>query len=715
MNEKSNLEQNSAHLSKSSTNFWANVVRNLKVFFALPKWLKIFLCVLSAVAVSGVIASFALMSWAKDNAQHGDFVLNGVDKAVQARLDSGFAYDGRLYFEKLDVLLRSKVIAYIDITEISWVLPIDKNAVSEIKSQNRHIKFISSQNLSEFSGQKLGVVEYKMDFSPLVWTILRYFAWIVVVIVGVCVFYNSFKIYPWRVAPATITRKDCVFLGFIFALCAGICAFTFWLGFPGFHNVSDIYLNIDLNKSNFAPVFISYVLELLYLLFGRHLYYLFLFNLVPFYLGIFFLIAGFYLRFKNPFALMVIFPTFIGNIYFENFIQHYSFSLSMLLFCLWALLLFIVLVPLDSSKTQKIIAKILWILLFVLMLFAILWRHNAIFSVFPAFFVIVYLFLKNRNLDSKTFIKNYIALTFLSAILCVFVTIFIPKILTKDESYPENHTLLHQIAGACAPANDNSCFKDKWYKEGKSFDDVKAFYEKYPLIADTILFGDEAVFKAGQKLDGLKTQWTKSILKHPINYVKHEFRFIKGMWIDKTWIWRFSAKEIQDRGHLQRTVQNAKGFPQNEQKVTFTPLKEKIYSFFYKYRIEIPHIISVCISAFVMIICGWFLWRKKYHSLITIFAFSAGFAGFWSAFFIALFIPIPVARYMSPVFAISIVALLGFVAFVLDYSSNKKTAFDSNNKALYQIKYIFAIILHIIKELKCVAEKAKFIMQKLRL
>ena len=72
-------------------------------------------------------------------------------------------------------MLRSKVIAYIDIRDISWVSPIEKNAVSELKSQNRHIKFSTSQNLSEFNGQKLGVVEYKMDFSPLLKTIVKYY------------------------------------------------------------------------------------------------------------------------------------------------------------------------------------------------------------------------------------------------------------------------------------------------------------------------------------------------------------------------------------------------------------------------------------------------------------------------------------------------------------------------------------------------------------
>lgn len=111
-----------------------------KELMALSKGFKIFFAVLSVVAVAGLLSTFALQSWAKDKIQHGEFVLNGTDKSWQERLESGFAYDSRLYFERADFLLRSKVIAYIDIRDISWVSPINKNAIIELKSGNRHIK-----------------------------------------------------------------------------------------------------------------------------------------------------------------------------------------------------------------------------------------------------------------------------------------------------------------------------------------------------------------------------------------------------------------------------------------------------------------------------------------------------------------------------------------------------------------------------------------------
>ena len=576
-----------------NANFWANVganLSNLKALFAPPKWLKVFLGFVSVICVIGIIVAFALNIATKDKVYNANLTLHEQKIALdneRNEINGEFSYTARIAFSSLAPLLRSSSISNVRVIKYAWDNAVDFNAFKGLTHSKRNVFFNSTQDLGALGLESLGIVEYRVDFSPLAWEILKYFVYIMIFVAWFIILWNSFKIYTWQVTPTHITRKDYAFLGFAFALCASICAFTFWLGFPGFHNISDIYINIALEKSNFAPVFISYILQVLYFLFGRHLYYLFLFNLIPFYLGIFFLIAGFYLRSKNPFALFLIFPTFIGNFYFENFIQHYSFSLSMLLFCLWALLLFIVLVPLDSSKTQKTISKILWIFLFMLMFFAILWRHNAIFSVFPAFFVIIYLWLQNHGLDSKTFIKRYIALTFLSAILCVIVTIFIPKILATHESYPENHTLLHQIAGACVPANDSSCFKDEWYYPHKSFSDVKALYEKYPLNADPMNvawgYDDERPFKH-EKLQGLKTQWIKSIAKHPLNFLAHEVRFFKAMWFQNP-AWMFDTKKMQEKAKHEWYISVVSDFKESQRSIAFTPLQEKIYSFLFHHTI----------------------------------------------------------------------------------------------------------------------------------
>ncbi len=177
--------------STQSSNFWAN----LRQILVLPKWAKVFLVALSGVAVAGLIAAFGLKAWAADKVDSGEIVLKGIDRGAQARLDSGFAYDSRLYFQRLDFLLRSKVIAYIDIQGISWAEGVDKNAVTNISSHNRWVKFTTTQDLLSqgFNEKNLGKVEYKMDFSPFVKTILKYYALIFALFI-ICIFgFNTTK------------------------------------------------------------------------------------------------------------------------------------------------------------------------------------------------------------------------------------------------------------------------------------------------------------------------------------------------------------------------------------------------------------------------------------------------------------------------------------------------------------------------------------------
>ena len=194
--------------SKGNSSNLANFGSNLKAIFALPKWAKIFLVALTALAAVGLGAAFSLKIWASDKIEVGEIVLKGIDRGEQTRIlraenvaeqdikaflqgaqnsvvPSKFAYQNRLYFQRLDFLLRSKVIAYIDIQGISWASGVDKNAVSDISSHNRWVKFATTQDLISqgFNEKNLGKVEYKMDFSPFVETIVKYYAIFLVLLI----------------------------------------------------------------------------------------------------------------------------------------------------------------------------------------------------------------------------------------------------------------------------------------------------------------------------------------------------------------------------------------------------------------------------------------------------------------------------------------------------------------------------------------------------
>ena len=103
-------------------------------------------------------------------------------------------------------------------------------------------------------------------------------------------------------------------------LCFCVGAFTFWLGFPGFIIDTDTFRVLGFVLEDFGPPMNTPFIWLITLIFGKHTFYLFLLNNITLYLGIWFLIAGFYLRFRSVFALALILIAFIGNIYLGNFI-----------------------------------------------------------------------------------------------------------------------------------------------------------------------------------------------------------------------------------------------------------------------------------------------------------------------------------------------------------------------------------------------------------
>ena len=199
--------------------------------------------------------------------------------------------------------------------------------------------------------------------------------------------------------------KNCVFLTFAFILCAGICGFSFWLGFPGYIYDTDTFRVLDFVLEDFGPPMNTLFIWLITLIFGKHTFYLFLLNLITLYLGIYFLIMGFYLRYKSIFSLALLLIAFIGNIYLSNFISMNYVLMANFIFCAYSGILLLILA---GERIAKKIRIVLWILIFALLFLGLLWRHNAIFSAFPAFFIIIYLWLRNRGLDSKVFAKKFV-------------------------------------------------------------------------------------------------------------------------------------------------------------------------------------------------------------------------------------------------------------------------------------------------------------------
>lgn len=572
---------------------------------------------------------------------------------------------------------------FVEITprKVEWsdgVRGLHLGGIERIVQDSKDSRFVSITLDSPLQiGQELGVLSYE---SKILSNVLKYpvkrLVLLLVMGVGLWVllvpcakWFSAFEAKYPRISQASLlpplSLKDRIFLGLSGLLILALFVFQFWLGFPGYHIIGDTYNSIGLAKDNSHPVFIAYVMQFLYFLFGKHLYYLFLFNLVPFYAGLLFLVWGFYLRFRNTFALLLLFPLFVGNIYFQNFIEYHSFALPMLLFCGYAMVLFTLLVPLSGVR-----AKVMWWAIGIVFFFAILWRHNAIFSVYPVSFVLVYMWLCNRGFEARAFVKKYMQGIVACALLCLCVVIIVPRALTIGGAYPANHPFLHQMAGACVPADDSSCFKDEWYYPHKGWEDIKALYKKYPLNADpfNVFWGydDERPIPYG-KIDGLYSQWVKSLMKHPLNFAKHELRFIEAMWIQNPG-WIFDSKTLQNKAWHPWHKQLVSDFPESERSVVMSPLREQIYSTLFTHKILFNHAWGVALSFGAMLLSFVLLMMKRGGSVlvrqILFFSFSVGFAGFFSALFYALFTPVAEPRYMSPILPLGIIGVIGLIACV---------------------------------------------------
>lgn len=154
-------------------------MKDLSRIFAMPKWAKVCLVALSGVAIVLLVAVYGLQKWADNKIESAQITFSKIDKAKSANLENGYVYEAKVHFKRLEFLLRSSTISRIDLEKVAWESGIDLNAIRSVESQKRRLFFTTTQNLALDSGANLGIMSYKMDFSPLPTAIILYYLWIV--------------------------------------------------------------------------------------------------------------------------------------------------------------------------------------------------------------------------------------------------------------------------------------------------------------------------------------------------------------------------------------------------------------------------------------------------------------------------------------------------------------------------------------------------------
>ena len=170
-------------------------MKNIGEIFRLPKWAKISLVALSGVAIALLVATFALQSWADSQVESANLTFSKVDKAKSAELESGYAYEARVHFPRLDFLLRSRTISHIDLEKVAWVSSVDSSAIQSVETHNRRLNFTTTQQLNLDSSANLGTMSYKMDFSPLMGAIVKYSLALIFIFLSAILLHRFINLY----------------------------------------------------------------------------------------------------------------------------------------------------------------------------------------------------------------------------------------------------------------------------------------------------------------------------------------------------------------------------------------------------------------------------------------------------------------------------------------------------------------------------------------
>lgn len=135
-----------------------------------PKWAKISLVILSIIASVGVISAIALNLAHKNKIYTANISLHDKNDIIYTT-----EYTARIHFQSLKPLLRSKHISTVSVRKFLWSENIKSADFSSISHSGQSIYHIRTTQDLVALGDSLGQVEYEIDFTPLSFSILKYY------------------------------------------------------------------------------------------------------------------------------------------------------------------------------------------------------------------------------------------------------------------------------------------------------------------------------------------------------------------------------------------------------------------------------------------------------------------------------------------------------------------------------------------------------------
>ena len=556
--------------------------------------------------------------------------------------------------------------------ECKYIKVEQENNYLYIKNNSFVVLTLDTKNINDINIE----CEYTLKLNNIVFIIIL-ISIIPLVITYFIYMYRLYKNYKTNeivienYKKIVIKKSDYVFILILSIICLAQFCFFFWFYFPGYFQNSDI-INVMTNAvygnyNNANPVIIQIMLHILYTLFGYKTFYLFLINLILFFVGLYSIILCCYMKFKNKLILLLLLLPFISAFHFTNIGHYKDYTGTLFLWMSYSLIFFII-----NIKLDKKLKYIIFFLSLISLLFGLLFRHNYIVMVYTIFVLFTYNILKKLR-NTKLYIFYFANFMILFAFLLILVVKIVPIIFIKnraDISINPTGIYLIQIAACSVPNNDDSLIPKGWYEAGKSFDDVKIVYNQDNLNADNFATHWKNRIRPFRlnNLAGLKHVWIKYILKYPKNYIKHFFYFFKGecsLYIKPAKIETLLSKNIFLEYEINSKFDN-KG-------ITFDNFKSKLYESLFLI-LKPTYIKNYIIMSYLLFIISLllFLFKPYFRNNILLFTICVSLSAINTHLFISLFSPILTYRYIHPVFPISIIALISFITFIYDRGGFKK-------------------------------------------
>ncbi|MEI0478020.1 hypothetical protein [Brachyspira pulli] len=566
----------------------------------------------------------------------------------------------------------------------------DNDFIKEINISYNGSPFGSLISTKIIDFDKIDNVNYKLKIK---YKLLHLFIFIninlfiiIFIIKSLSYYYNNITFNDYKL---NLNKDDYKFIISAGIISLSMFLFQYWLFFPGYFQYWDTLEAMNIGYfggfHNWRPLITFLFLNFLYKTFGYNTFYLLILNLSFLYLGLYLIVVSLYIKYKNKLFILILLISFLSVIFFNVINLEKDFTASFILFLALSIIFF-------KININNLKIKILLnIIILPLLIISMLWRHNFIVTVYPIFIYIVYDFLQVtiRNKSLKNYIIKFISYMFIVAILLIIISKQFPLLFlnSSNNKEPTKYIMILHIMGCASVNDDGSLIPNEWYAKGKNFDDAKDLYlNGTKLIADkfSIIWNPNAPFDLNliDFYDIFKI-YLKYITKYPMDYIKHIYNYTINIWTTSSlWInedvdvhnkvfpYKQNVDSIQsDDGIKNWNIYEFSKYPN----IKFSPIREKIYVFFYNILFGINVFLFILISIILFIFSGLILiFKKNMRTSIVIFIFSTAFSASATAFIVALFTPMVLYRYIYPVIPITIISLISFITFIYDIGGFKK-------------------------------------------